>query len=365
MALYLCVDCGGSKTSAAICDSSGRICGRALGGPSNFSYLGLEAFISAVRETVSNALKACPSSVHREVTLPPPANTFAAAWFGVSGVDSPSAVASITPYLSALLGIEPGPRLLIANDTHLLAAPLRLCKDVEYSVVCIAGTGSICMSFEETDGKLQEIGRVGGWGWMLGDEGGGFHIGREAIRQVLKDTDKISLGAVPPDVTTGKPTLKSRLLERFGVVDVLEILPVIHLPDPSASPTFGHGIPFHLFPKEKRLSSLSPIVFTSAFDDGDPLALNVLRTCAGMLASQIAALLRPAEDTDDDPPLPRTVKAQNSILCFGGSLIGVEAYRQMILDDLAQRGHIFRLIEFINDPAAVGAFGLAEAALTR
>jgi N-acetylglucosamine kinase-like BadF-type ATPase len=168
MSHYLCVDCGGSKTSAVICDDGGHIRGRAWGGPSNFAYIGLEAFTSAVQETIRNALKSC-SSVESTTTTTtidnvfvPPTHTFSAAWFGVSGVDSPAAIASITPILSAIVNIPPGPRLFIENDTCLLAAPVSLYQDVSHCVACIAGTGSICVSFVETDnGRIQKISRVG------------------------------------------------------------------------------------------------------------------------------------------------------------------------------------------------------------
>lgn len=40
MSLYMCADCGGTKTSVVICDSEGKEISRASGGPSNFSYLG-------------------------------------------------------------------------------------------------------------------------------------------------------------------------------------------------------------------------------------------------------------------------------------------------------------------------------------
>lgn len=118
MSLFLCCDCGGSKTSAVIVDASGTVLGRAFGGPSNFAYLTLEAYIAAVQATVSDALKTCvsPHSVD-PVALPPGKTIFAAAWFGVSGVDSPSAVEAITPELSKLLAIPAGPLLIVANDT--------------------------------------------------------------------------------------------------------------------------------------------------------------------------------------------------------------------------------------------------------
>ncbi|KAJ3484030.1 hypothetical protein NLI96_g5902 [Meripilus lineatus] len=357
MALYLCVDCGGSKTSAVICDSTGEVKGRALGGPSNFAYIGLEAFRREVAAAVSNALKSCvsPPSVD-PVSLPPSTPIFESAWFGISGVDSQAAIDKLTPILSELLNIPPGRNLIVANDTNLLAAPLRMYDDVDNAVTVISGTGGIVVSFViGEDGGLKEMGRVGGWGWILGDEGGGFHVGREAIRQILMESDIASVEGPPPALTLGKSTLKSRIMELYGVQDVYELLTVIHLPDPLPSQAVAEDAPkYSLIPREKRLSQLAPLVFSSAFEDGDPLALNVLRSTSGMLADQICILLRPGT--------PRGVKASNGVVCFGGSLAGVDAYRQLVLAHLEERGHIFKHVEFVDDAAAVGARGLSVAA---
>ncbi|EPQ56247.1 hypothetical protein GLOTRDRAFT_110721 [Gloeophyllum trabeum ATCC 11539] len=357
MALYLCVDCGGSKTSAVICNAAGDIVGRALGGPSNYAYLGPAAFLAAVKDAVSHALQTAVSPPSPEpVALPPSAPLFAAAWLGVSGVDSPADIATITPLVSALLHLDPGPKLSIGNDTHLLAAPLRLHPDIAHAVAVIAGTGSISVSFRQReDGTLAELGRVGGWGWMLGDEGGGFHVGREAVRQLLLETDRASVQEAQP-----AGSLRARVLERFGISHLLEILALVHLPDPDPAPGNGGEVPqYRSVPKEKRLSQLSPLVFAAAFEDGDPLALNVLRTCAGMLAEQISVLLSPDGDSQ---VAKNAVAAKESVVCFGGSLVGIEKYRKLVLDGLKERGHVFRYVEFVEDAAATGAAGLAAAA---
>lgn len=357
MSLYLCIDCGGSKTSAVICNAQGEILGRALGGPSNFAYLGLHNFIDVVKQTVSDALKTCiiPPSVD-PVSLPPSEHLFAGAWLGIAGVDSQNAIDLLTPALSEALSIPIGPQLIVCNDTHLLAAPLRMHDDVHYAVTCVAGTGSIVASFSEGEGgALTELGRTGGWGWILGDEGGGFHVGREAIRQIITEADIASVERPSPTVDNGKRTLREQILECFGLTDVYDLLTVIHLPDPSPSAPITDKEPpaYLLIPREKRLSQLAPLVFSSAFEDGDTLALNVLRTTAGTLVDQLSMLLR--------PNAPRAVRADDSVICFGGSLVGVLKYRELVLEALKKKGHVFKHVEFVGDAAAVGAKGLALA----
>src|SRR5208283_3215279 len=50
-------------------------------------------------------------------------------------------------------------------------------------VVVIAGTGSIAFG----ENALGETARAGGWGYIFGDEGGGFDIVRQALRAVLSE----------------------------------------------------------------------------------------------------------------------------------------------------------------------------------
>ncbi|TFK23935.1 hypothetical protein FA15DRAFT_440099 [Coprinopsis marcescibilis] len=357
MPLYLCVDCGGTKTATVISDSSGTIVGRGSGGPSNITYLSVEAFISAITEAIVEALKSALPD-HADYSLPVAdgkESFFAAAWFGVSGADSPSAIAKVTPAISSLIGIPAGPNLAIANDTHLLAAPMRMFREVTHAIAVIAGTGSIAVSFKEVAGKIDELGRVGGWGWILGDEGGGYDVGRETLRHILREEDLASV--------TGKPSppskLRDRVLARFGVAHPMEIFGGVYHGDPNAtSPDSSFAADdIRRLPREKRISCLPRLVFAAAFDEDDWLAKRILATCVGSLASQVAVLLGDGEkDTEG-----KFVDPAKAVISFGGSLVGNESYRQLILDDLAGRGYTFPHVYFVEDAAATGAIALAAA----
>jgi N-acetylglucosamine kinase-like BadF-type ATPase len=286
--LYLAIDCGGTKTVAVLCTPEGTILARALGGGSNFSYLGLDAFLKRIAEVTSSALSTAlqssvtitpPMDPQTHITGTPPYNLHAA-WLGIAGVDSPSAASLLLPHVSTLLSV-PVERLIVSNDTHLLAAPLRILPDVRTAVAVVAGTGSIVVSFREgaADAPLDALARVGGWGWILGDEGGGFDVGRTAVRALLSQQDMGTTGA---PVAHGP--LREKLLKKFGVDEVMDLFGVVYAPD-STSPV----------PREGRLSSLCPIVFEAAFEDRDPLAIQVVKDCAQKLALQIVAVLHTSE----------------------------------------------------------------------
>ncbi|CAO1633319.1 unnamed protein product [Sympodiomycopsis kandeliae] len=276
--LYLAVDCGGSKAAAAIAVAS-QVPGQpptflsnGLGGAANYTDVGLPRFLHSVRQAVESALdngriewKAQQRQAHHTGSTQGNSSShkkentgddntpwnasfcfpslFQAAWLGIAGVDSPLNISVLSPHLSHLLSIPfPSARLIVANDTSLLASPI-LEKDdglpanaIREGVVCIAGTGSIVMSFrsgcsgisqsssssptapsdpaspksrpanlattaETTSAQrdpaevlLTAVGRVGGFGWLLGDEGGGYMVGKRAVRAVLDQADRERLG---------------------------------------------------------------------------------------------------------------------------------------------------------------------------
>jgi N-acetylglucosamine kinase-like BadF-type ATPase len=65
--LFLCVDCGGTKTAAVLVDDSRNVVGRGSGGPSNFMDVGMTAFLRAVTTAVEAALG---EAIGSEVCLP-------------------------------------------------------------------------------------------------------------------------------------------------------------------------------------------------------------------------------------------------------------------------------------------------------
>ncbi|PWN35829.1 uncharacterized protein FA14DRAFT_179197 [Meira miltonrushii] len=248
--LYLAIDCGGTKAAAAICNEQGEIVGRGQGGPANYTDIGLLPFLASVEDAVKIALEGARlfyaelndqiqwqildqqststdsihSSFHRQIddeeedddgrksthsaltiadalasikpnslTHHTPSPSIQAAWLGIAGVDSPADVTTLSPHLATLFSIpHPSNRLIVANDTSLLASPIAdsLRPEIKSGVVAIAGTGSIVMSFRrKRNGMLGVLGRVGGFGWLIGDEGSGYSVGRTAVRSVLDLTD--------------------------------------------------------------------------------------------------------------------------------------------------------------------------------
>jgi N-acetylglucosamine kinase-like BadF-type ATPase len=66
----------------------------------------------------------------------------------------------------------PQSHLSVVNDAHLLGGPL-LKRHSPWGIAVIAGTGSVVVGLDVVDGEVSGIGRRGGVGYLLGDDGSG------------------------------------------------------------------------------------------------------------------------------------------------------------------------------------------------
>jgi N-acetylglucosamine kinase-like BadF-type ATPase len=204
------VDGGGTKTHAVITDVNNRVLGEAVAGPSNPLRVGIANAANAVREAID---RACESAEVRRADL-------VAAEIGLAGARRPELRARMHEALSNL-GIAD---MEIVGDSDIA---LYGATDGKPGVVVIAGTGSICCGI---NGARKEV-CAGGWGPMVGDEGGGSWIARRALRAIAKASDgrgpKTSLTkdacnyfhvSSPEDLSTAiyAPTITSERLAGFG-----------------------------------------------------------------------------------------------------------------------------------------------------
>jgi glucosamine kinase len=126
----------------------------------------------------------------------------------------------------AVLGLTTAPadprearRIAAQVGTSIGATEVWLCDDavtshagglsMGWGVSVVAGTGVACLAVP-ADGEPRI---VGGTGYLIGDEGGAFWIGREGIRRALRATD----GRGPETLLTGLAA------DRFGGLDGLHV----------------------------------------------------------------------------------------------------------------------------------------------
>ena len=235
------IDAGGTKTVCLLADGEGRVLAEARGGGANLQSAG-ELEVEKVLYGVMDAALA------RHDVRP------AAICLGIAGVDRPADAAAIHAIM-ARIGFKS--RTLVVNDA--LVALVAGAGD-EPGVVVVAGTGSIAYGRNAAG----QAARAGGWGYLLGDEGGGFWIGRSALAAVVRQFD----GRAP--VTQ----LTDMVLRHMGLSSPTELIHAIYYRD------------VH----RQAIAGLAAVV-QQAVDTGDAVAGEVLARAGAELASAVTSVV--------------------------------------------------------------------------
>lgn len=194
-------DCGGTSTKVLVAGPSGELIGRGRGGPGNVAVQGYAGVIEAVREGVLSAL------AHSDTTWDDLINQGAVIAAGVSGTSIPGSIERLTQgFLS--LGFD---KALVEIDAQMALIGALSGED---GAIVISGTGSIALG--RKDGYYH---RVGGWGYLLGDEGSSFWIAQQAIMYLLRAHD----GTAAPN-----SELEEALLTHFKISAIPQILEVVY-----------------------------------------------------------------------------------------------------------------------------------------
>lgn len=232
---FLGVDGGQSSTTAIIADQTGRVLSIGTGGP---CYEVEAAIRGALQDKIG---------LH-----------FRAACLGFSGGPNDK-----EELVRKLISAD---QYAVTNDGMIAligatgGAP---------GIIVVAGTGSIAYGRNARG----ETGRAGGWGYIYGDEGGGFDITREALRAALRMEE----GWGPPT------TLRNKLLGATECESANDLMHRFYTTD---------------FPRPK-IAGYSKLVDEAA-REGDRIAIEILNReaqhLAGFAASVRGALFEPGED---------------------------------------------------------------------
>lgn len=165
--------------------------------------------------------------------------------------------------------------VLVVGDAELLVPAAGLDKGVGL----VAGTGSVAVGLLADGGRLQ----VGGWGAVLGDEGGAAGLVREAARAAWAAHDR---GEAPDELALG-------LVEAFGVAEVPGLGAALESASDVSADWGRHA----------------RVVFTAA-DEGSLLAREVIAEAGHSLAALVVRLAERGVPVDDVVVSGGTVLAQ-------------------------------------------------------
>ncbi|MGE5601935.1 MAG: N-acetylglucosamine kinase [Nitrososphaerales archaeon] len=245
MDLVIGIDGGGSKTQAVVADLGGRILGRGKAGASNYQGVGLAAAQVAIDRAIESAFA--------DAGLPQ--EGVRAACLGLAGVGRADDRAVFDDWIRKRL---PGAAFRVANDAELVLAAG---SNAGWGLAVIAGTGSIASGRNPAG----SVGRAGGWGPLLGDEGSGYAIGRSALRAAVSSHDgRISSTALLPAI-----------LAHWGLADVTGLIAKAYRPPLSPS----------------SIAELAVLVENAA-EEGDAVASAILAEAGNDLAMMADAVAR-------------------------------------------------------------------------
>ncbi len=174
------IDGGGTKTAAVALDGSGSVVPRAAAGPSNIKAAGWSAATSALRDVLVRLAEGMP-----------PGTAIVGLHAALAGAGRPEDARPIRDYLLGLRSLPSlQPHLQGVSDDGVSvsndAVAVLAAAAVASGIVVIAGTGSLIWGRNAAGATA----RAGGWGYLLGDEGSGFDLGRRALMSVLSEHDR-------------------------------------------------------------------------------------------------------------------------------------------------------------------------------
>jgi N-acetylglucosamine kinase-like BadF-type ATPase len=250
----LALDAGGTSTRAVAIDAAGRVLGQGRSSAGNPTAAGIVPASEAIAAASASALAATGSA---DVAV-----------IAMAGEQSDAFRALVTEKLGAY-GVQ---RVVLDHD---LLALFCSGTPAPAGYALIAGTGTVAARV--ADGHLAQV--VGGRGWLLGDAGGGFWIGRRVARAVVAALDGQS----------GPTALTPLVLSALGV-DTRTADP----DDPAGRVAAIRQVVSAVYARRPvALAELAPLAF--AVPD-DPVARSIVVAASQALADLLDAVRVPELD---------------------------------------------------------------------
>jgi N-acetylglucosamine kinase-like BadF-type ATPase len=235
MKFVLGIDGGQTATKAVLADETGRLLGAGAGGPANHIHE------PGGPERVRNSLKDAIRTAREAAGLPDA--PIAHAYLGMTG--GSEEMAEICRSAVDAERMTLGHDSLIALYSVTFGGP---------GIAIIGGTGSV--GFGRTaEGRTA---RAGGWGYIFGDEGSAYWIGRIALNTASRAFDGIAQ----------ETTVTKRILEHFQAANLWEVHRKVY------SGEIGRP----------EIAALAELVDQQA-GEGDRAALEILERAAQHLAA--------------------------------------------------------------------------------
>jgi glucosamine kinase len=295
MRFFIGVDGGGSSTRAVVVNDTFQIIGRGEAGASNHYVVGVEGAAQNCRQAAESAL-ADAARIEPELRR----ESITAWGFGLAGVRREGDAALVRQQLARWMGHQP---FILDHDAAAAQSGAFMGSP---GIVLSAGTGAICFGVDEAGERFF----ADGWGPVLGDEGGGYWIGQQALRAVCRAAD----GRGP------RTRLTAPVFNVLNVNDCDGLVQLVHA---------------HHFERE-RIARLARLVFDIA-GLGSQVAMEirdraVLHMGNSVMAVARAMLARRRERAEPNQPEPQEVA-----VCLRGGLMEDDFFRAAVGYNIGER----------------------------
>ncbi|EPE07976.1 glucokinase regulator family [Ophiostoma piceae UAMH 11346] len=359
--LVLVIDGGGTRCKVTVATRSGEVA-HAETGACNINCVTPDDLVAQIRAATLQAvarlqdarLRGPPGAVPWYLVGPVTMPRFVRVWAGIAGLHYSFNPAALTIRLETLLSVSlRDGSLRLTSDSILLAACIGTDDNMQGGLAVLAGTGSVSVAFRRCPktGEIVFAGRTGGWGYLLGDQGSAFDIGKRALQAVLVDMemrDDGTDGLLDDDdeVPHGDcHNLKASPLEK-GVLA-------------SLGATTGNAHPEDLLPRILHSAGRAPkhqiaeiarvvtaLAFPSHFAPGstekpDQQALSILHDATNDFVDRVKPLA-----------LSRKCKPECDALILSGAMLNLAPYRDLFLDAWERKGlPLFKKTTAVNNVA--------------
>jgi N-acetylmuramic acid 6-phosphate etherase len=333
---FLAIDGGGTKCTASLAVWQGTeiITTQGISGPCNVHCTSLSEILDRIRAATMQAVVA----MRQKLPVLSAPFAIARAWVGIAGVDSATqpTVDTLGHRLEEIFHMAHGRGALrLTSDGMLLGACFEANSHVEAALAVVAGTGSVALTLgrDASTGQTVCRGKAGGWGYLLGDEGSAFDMGKRALRTALAQMETKS------GEDTDLSALQRELLATCGCTRMDQLLPCVLQASGSGS--------------KRVIAGLAAAVTRLAFrpENPDPEAQTILRSAIEDLVQSIRRLLAVAS-------LP---KGGAAMLILSGSLMNLAPYRNLFLEVWKSKGlYHFSEVKVVKDPSIAAAEMLAR-----
>jgi len=269
------IDGGGTSTVSVIADLRGNILSSGMSGASSLDFMEFEESSKSILSALLTSLKKLKKINRVEVT-----------YIGVSGFNKWTENVKKKKLEKELLKVIDSKKIIFDDDCDLGLAS----KNIElfsYSqpyVVILSGTGVGCYGINKNGRKISHH----GWGYLVGDEGGGYDIGKKALIAVLQSIDK----------RIEETSLRERFVESklFSNVKYFNSTAMISQKNISLAQyhrVFGEieKLIYEKGLKREEVASLAPFVVEEA-KKGDHISKRILRESGRELGKTINSVIR-------------------------------------------------------------------------